>query len=270
VQKYAANLEVLPPIEVNQHRELIDGWHRWTAHRKAGAETIRATVTETRSDVELLALACERNAAHGIQLAEDDKRRMAIRLFASGTGLGEADIERVLSVSRRSVSEYLRADKEQLRAERDAKIRALWLACHTLNEISEAVGVPLQTVHDLTATFPKTEALPKSEKLLAEFEDADWKPPLFDLWNQARNTNIPLALLGNICYALEQEGPPWRGNGVSGSYRRLGARHPRRCAINSGRWAPRRASSAASGWCPTPTGGGLSAGAVSMRGSNPA
>lgn len=189
VQKYAANLEVLPPIEVNQHHELIDGWHRWTAHRKAGAETIPATVTETRSDVELLALACERNAAHGLQLAEDDKRRMAIRLFASGTGLGEADIERVLSVSRRSVSEYLRADKEQLRAERDAKIRALWLACHTLNEISEAVGVPLQTVHDLTATFPKTEALPKSEKLLAEFNDADWKPPLFDLWNQARNTN---------------------------------------------------------------------------------
>jgi len=189
VQKYAANIEVLPAIEVNQHHELIDGWHRWTAHRKAGAEMIPATVTETRSDVELLALACQRNAAHGIQLAEDDKRRMAIRLFASGTGLAEQEIERVLSVSRRTVSEYLRADKEQLRAERDAKIRALWLACHTLNEISEAVGVPLQTVHDLTATFPKTEALPKSEKLLAEFNDADWKPPLFDLWSQHKNTN---------------------------------------------------------------------------------
>lgn len=31
VQKYAEDLEVLPPIEVNQHNELIDGWHRWTA-----------------------------------------------------------------------------------------------------------------------------------------------------------------------------------------------------------------------------------------------
>ena len=32
VQKYAEDLEVLPPIKVNQHNELIDGWHRWTAH----------------------------------------------------------------------------------------------------------------------------------------------------------------------------------------------------------------------------------------------
>lgn len=29
VQKYADDLSVLPPIIVNQHNELIDGWHRW-------------------------------------------------------------------------------------------------------------------------------------------------------------------------------------------------------------------------------------------------
>ena len=32
VQKYAEDLSVLPPVEVNQRHELIDGWHRWTAH----------------------------------------------------------------------------------------------------------------------------------------------------------------------------------------------------------------------------------------------
>lgn len=32
VQKYAEDLDVLPPIEINQNNELIDGWHRWTAH----------------------------------------------------------------------------------------------------------------------------------------------------------------------------------------------------------------------------------------------
>jgi hypothetical protein len=37
VQKYAEDLDILPPIEVNQNKELIDGWHRWTAHKKAGA-----------------------------------------------------------------------------------------------------------------------------------------------------------------------------------------------------------------------------------------
>ena len=34
VQKYAEDLDILPPIEVNQNAEIIDGWHRWTAHKK--------------------------------------------------------------------------------------------------------------------------------------------------------------------------------------------------------------------------------------------
>jgi hypothetical protein len=54
VQKYAEDLDVLPPIEVNQHRELIDGWHRWTAHKKLGCSEIAATITETSGDTHLL------------------------------------------------------------------------------------------------------------------------------------------------------------------------------------------------------------------------
>ena len=48
VQQYATDLEVLP-IEVNQRYELIDGWHRWTAHKKAGATAIAAIITNTTS-----------------------------------------------------------------------------------------------------------------------------------------------------------------------------------------------------------------------------
>jgi hypothetical protein len=50
VQAYAEQLENLPPIEVNQRNELIDGWHRWTAHKKNQHEKIRTIVTETNSD----------------------------------------------------------------------------------------------------------------------------------------------------------------------------------------------------------------------------
>ena len=39
VQKYAEDLSVLPPIEINEHNELIDGWHRWTAHKKSSGPT---------------------------------------------------------------------------------------------------------------------------------------------------------------------------------------------------------------------------------------
>jgi hypothetical protein len=49
VQQYAENLDVLPPIEINQNNELIDGWHRWTAHRKADASEIAVKITPTKN-----------------------------------------------------------------------------------------------------------------------------------------------------------------------------------------------------------------------------
>ena len=81
VQKYAEDLDVLPPIEVNQNFELIDGWHRWTAHKKAKAENIKCIIVETASDSALLELAIERNASHGLQLSQEDKRDMARRIY---------------------------------------------------------------------------------------------------------------------------------------------------------------------------------------------
>ncbi len=36
IQTYAEDLDQLPPVEVNQHNELIDGYHRWKAHETAG------------------------------------------------------------------------------------------------------------------------------------------------------------------------------------------------------------------------------------------
>ena len=81
VQAYAEQLENLPPIEVNERYELIDGWHRWTAHKKAGKDTINCIITPTASDNELLQLAIERNASHGLQLSQSDKQNMAVKLY---------------------------------------------------------------------------------------------------------------------------------------------------------------------------------------------
>lgn len=72
VQKYAEDLSVLPPIEVNQHNELIDGWHRWTTHKKNDIDSIEVTVTQTNSDAHLLELAIEENATHGLQLSQTE------------------------------------------------------------------------------------------------------------------------------------------------------------------------------------------------------
>lgn len=152
-QRYGGNLEVLPAIEVNQHNELIDGWHRWTAHRKADAETISVKVTPTKSDSEFLKLAIERNSNHGKQLEESDKKSMAIRLYNAGTGESKEEIARVLSVTPRSISGYLSDIEKQLREERKQKIFDLWMSCHTQEEIADQTGTPQRTIGDEISTF---------------------------------------------------------------------------------------------------------------------
>jgi replicative superfamily II helicase len=174
VQKYAEDLDVLPPIEVNQHYELIDGWHRWTAYRKIGAETIPVIITQTKSDVELLSLAIERNAKHGQQLTNADKRKMAIRLFNSGAGVSDkAYLAKILSVSQKTINRYLKETEDRIKADRDAKIFSMYLSGHTQQEIADAVGVPVGTLKDKMSRkeWLDLDKCPKSTKIAALFEE---------------------------------------------------------------------------------------------------
>ena len=118
VQRYAENIDVLPAIEINQHNELIDGWHRWTAHKSKECEEISVTVTKTASDNELFALAIDRNSKHGFQLTEKDKATCAIRLYNAGEGIDKERIAVLLGVTARSVSNYLSEIEKQLREKR--------------------------------------------------------------------------------------------------------------------------------------------------------
>lgn len=211
IQRYAEDLDVLPPVEVNQHHELIDGYHRWTAHKQAKASTIRATVTETRSDVALLALACERNAKHGLQLAERDKRKMAIRLFADGTGLDKATIRSTLSIPERTLTRYLEDVEKRLEEERMETLRALWLACYTQEEI--AAAVPDRTekwVGHNAGELLQMANWPDGGKV-ASYEESGWEPPLYDHWAPRSNKNevshfgnTPVEFVDNLLYTFTQ------------------------------------------------------------------
>jgi predicted transcriptional regulator len=211
IQRYAADLSVLPPIEVNQKNELIDGYHRWTAHRKEKALTIQAYVTNTASDIELLALATERNAAHGLQLSQADKKKTAVRLYAAGTGINKTEIARILSVSDRTISSYLSDIDAQLREERETTLRAMWLACYTQEEIAEAIGLDQSFVSKQTKELCQTENFPKSIKLSAEYGESDWMPPLYNHWRYGKlsnNTNhfgnTEQSIVDNLLYLYTQ------------------------------------------------------------------
>jgi len=187
VQKYAEDLDVLPPIVVNQHNELIDGWHRWTAHRKNEVAEIKAIVVETSSDADLLEKAIETNASHGLQLSQNDKRDMARRIYG-GTPERERDekkkqLAKILSVSERTIRDWLsRVDKDAKEA-RNKKIFELWLACHEQKEIADSVGETPARVNQILADMPKFDSLAKNDQAAADHA-TDFELPIYNVWKQ--------------------------------------------------------------------------------------
>jgi len=189
IQQYADNIDRLPPIEINQHNELIDGYHRWKAHQKEGIETIACIVTHTTSDLELLALATERNAVHGLQLSREEKRSMARKLYGYGDGLPKDRIAEVLGVSGRTIANYLKDIDRKLKEDRDRKIFEMWLACHTLEEIAETVDLTHQSISKHVEDLQVLENLQKVAKLSATYQEDTWKPPLYNVWTYGKKSN---------------------------------------------------------------------------------
>ena len=215
VQKYAEDVSVLPPIEVNQHNELIDGWHRWTAHKKNGIDTIPVIVTITTSDAHLLELAIERNAAHGLQLSQSDKQSMARRIYHV-TPDGERvekkkQLAKILSVSTSTVQSWLSRIDKDAKAERDRRIYAKWLACWTQDEIADSEGMSQKAVSDILVEFPELEKLLKSAQTLATYAEEGWTPPIYNVWKKQTKTegvnhfgNSEVSFVDNLLYLYTQ------------------------------------------------------------------
>ena len=187
IQRYAENLEVLPPIEVNQNNILIDGFHRLTAHKKAEAEEIKVIITETETENQLFALAIQRNSNHGLQMNEQDKKKVAIRLYEAGGGLSKEIIAKTLSVSTRMINNYLTDIDKTLREERKQKIFDMYMSCSTQEEIAEAIGFHKDTVSEEVSRI--SETFLNSDKVAKEFLDEDFDIPIYNIWTFAKKTN---------------------------------------------------------------------------------
>ena len=207
VQKYADDLTVLPPIAINQKNELIDGWHRWTAYQKMKQDKIPAEVIQTTGDANLLELAIKLNATHGLQLSQEDKRDMARRIYHETPERDRATKKRelagILSVSERTVQDWLsRIDKDS-KGQRDRRIFDLWLACYTQEEIAEAVNCDQDTV---SSVLRKNADLQNSV-IPAALHQTDFTPPLYNVWKQQEKTagsshfgNSEVRWLDNLLY----------------------------------------------------------------------
>ena len=191
VQKYAEDLSVLPPIVVNQHNELIDGWHRWTAHKKNEELEISVVVVETASDADLLQKAIELNATHGLQLSQADKKAMAQTIY-NGTPDKDRETKKkelatILSVSERTVRDWLSRIDKDAKAARKERIFSMWLAGYTQQEIADDVGITKQAtdlVCQETATLPKLDKVDQN----AANHETDFDSPIYNVWKQQSKT----------------------------------------------------------------------------------
>ena len=191
IEVYSENLEVMPPIELNQHNELIDGFHRWKAHQMAGLAVVKAIITETESDAHLLELACERNAQHGYQLKNADKQSMARKIYNAADDKKRGELKKTLphtlSVAPRTINNWVSRIDKDAKAERLEKVFNLWLACHTQEEIAEVVNVAQKTISDWSKDFSDLGKLSETAKTAAAF--GDFIPPIYNVWKRQVKTN---------------------------------------------------------------------------------
>ena len=210
IQNYAECIDVLPPIEINQRNELIDGYHRWTAHKKKNVADIAVIVTKTVSDADLLKRAITANAKHGLQLSIGDKKRMAVKLYETKESTKE-ELAELLSVTVRAVSGWVQNIDDARKEEVREKIFSMWLACYTDQEIGDTVEHTQQSINKKIPTLQLLENFPKVVKLSLSYQDADWSPQLYDIWNFKNNANSTkhfgnthVAIVDNLLYRFTQ------------------------------------------------------------------
>ena len=80
-------------------RVLVDGFHRWQAHKKENAAEIQAIDLGDLLPIEILKESIRRNASHGRQLDTSDKRKMAARLYGEGLR-DETEMAELLAINR--------------------------------------------------------------------------------------------------------------------------------------------------------------------------
>ena len=219
VSRYAEDLSVLPPIEINQQNILIDGWHRLTAHRQAGAKTVPVTVTQTESEAQVFELSVVRNATHGLPMTRPDKAQYAKRIWNAASKADQPHIEKrlskVLSVSERWLAGVLSGSKKDCKAEEHRTMARLWLSGHSQQEIVEQTGVPQKTFSDFCNSAKFAESL--GWKIDPDFSDLD--PPIYDVWKTKHPGQTEALFTDWLLYLYTKPGEmvidPFAGGGTT-------------------------------------------------------
>jgi hypothetical protein len=157
IERYRLALGNLPPIVVARGRIIVDGYHRWQAHKREGVDTIAVEDLGDLTDTEIFNESIRRNAAHGQQLSRGDKKSLAAKLWQTLAHLGNAErtaeISSLLAVHDDTVREWTKEARADEKKAAQATAWDMWLDCHSERSIAEAIGVTQPTVGQWVKSF---------------------------------------------------------------------------------------------------------------------
>lgn len=189
VERYRDCLDKLPPIEVTPEGILIDGFHRLTAHKAAGLNSIPVHVVDADADA-VLRLAITRNNAHGFQLDLSDKQRLAREFYRKALAAGQDraavldELSTLFSVSDRTLRRWCKDTQKRIRQNLKHQARQHWLDCRTQEESAAELGVSQQSISDWRQAFldfgDTSEVWNREERNAAHYTESD--RPLGDVW----------------------------------------------------------------------------------------
>ena len=147
IAQYADIFDALPPIELNQDNELIDGWHRVRAAQAVKRTEIAYVLVETDGDDDLGDKMWAANLKHGVQYTRAQRQTQGLKLH--GRGLKAKDIAQRVGVSASSVYSWTKELREKQKQDRDAEIERLRDDGLTQQEIADELGMGRSTIAEI-------------------------------------------------------------------------------------------------------------------------
>ena len=190
VQHYAETMDQIEALShfvaLSAENKILDGKHRWLAYRKIheaqGDPDIRAYRYPVSGWLDAFKLAHALNATHGYQTTMTDKERGAKRFYHYGVTSYD-DIAAWLHVGKEKISGWLARTVKEERDKRNEKIKALWLACYTQEEIAKACGCGRDVAQAHIETIVEKVFENQIHKAAASHA-TDFDPPLYNVWKQ--------------------------------------------------------------------------------------
>jgi ParB-like chromosome segregation protein Spo0J len=158
VQEYAKSIAggQFPPILLSHERKLLDGWHRWMAHKEVGLETIEAeTLDTTGMDVfTIKRKAARSNFRHGQPQTEKELKKLIRDEYRAKLDTldqkGRADLKKEMAADFSRSERYIREATSRIDKDLKAELRDtvfnMWMACYSQDEIANTVGYTRQAV----------------------------------------------------------------------------------------------------------------------------